>query len=119
MADITENICPMLNKDQVEDILKNDYGFINGKIQELDGYDDKNYHITEVEKCIEEIEFPTDGIIIKFINSIDSKNLLLLDAQTKLTQYLEYSGIYCPVPVFNKYGNSYRSHIISKWYIIK
>jgi hypothetical protein len=46
MANITENICPKLNKDQVEDILKNDYGFINGKIQELDGYDDKNYHIT-------------------------------------------------------------------------
>lgn len=42
----------------------------------------------EVEKCIEEIEFPTDGIVIKFINSIDSKNLLFLDAQTKLTQYL-------------------------------
>lgn len=46
MADSTDDICPMVNKDQVGDILKNDYGFINGKIQELDGYDDKNYHIT-------------------------------------------------------------------------
>jgi len=46
MADLTEDISPVLNKDQVEDILKNDYGFINGKLQELDGYDDKNYHIT-------------------------------------------------------------------------
>lgn len=46
MADPTENICAEINKDQVEDILKNDYGFINGKIQELDGYDDKNYYIT-------------------------------------------------------------------------
>jgi len=46
MADLTENISPTLNKDQVEEILKNDYGFINGKIQQLDGYDDKNYLIT-------------------------------------------------------------------------
>jgi len=46
MADLTENISPVLNKDQVKDILKNDYGFINGKLQELDGYDDKNYYIT-------------------------------------------------------------------------
>jgi len=46
MADPTENICPKINKDQVEDILKNDYGFINGNIQELDGYDDKNFYIT-------------------------------------------------------------------------
>lgn len=46
MADPTEDICATITKEQVEDILKNDYGFINGKIQELDGYDDKNYHIT-------------------------------------------------------------------------
>lgn len=46
MADPTENICPTISEDQVKNILKNDYGFINGKIQELDGYDDKNYHIT-------------------------------------------------------------------------
>ncbi|XP_060878487.1 hydroxylysine kinase [Metopolophium dirhodum] len=112
MADSTVDICPTINKDQVADILKNDYGFINGKIQELDGYDDKNYYITDVEKYTEEIEFPIDGIVVKFINSIDSKNLLLLDAQTKLTQHLERSGIYCPIPVFNKYGESYRSHIL-------
>lgn len=113
MADLTENISPVLNKDQVEDILKNDYGFINGKLQELDGYDDKNYHITEVKTCMEEIEFPTDGIVIKFINSIDSKNLLFLDAQTKLTQYLDHSGIFCPISVLNKYGESYRTLFIN------
>ncbi|XP_025207051.1 uncharacterized protein LOC112602910 [Melanaphis sacchari] len=113
MADLTENICPVINKDQVVDILKNDYGFINGKIQELDGYDDKNYLITEVKKCVEIIEFPIDGIVIKIINSIDSKNLLLLDAQTKLTQYLEQSRINCPIPVLNKYGENYRSLVIN------
>lgn len=42
----------------------------------------------EVEKCIEGIEFPADGIVIKFKNAIDSKNKLLLEAQIKLTQHL-------------------------------
>uniref|UniRef100_A0A2S2Q788 Hydroxylysine kinase n=1 Tax=Sipha flava TaxID=143950 RepID=A0A2S2Q788_9HEMI len=113
MADLTENICAMVDKQLIEDILKNDYGFINGKIRELDGYDDKNYHITEIEKHIEGIEFPVDGIVLKFINSIDSKNLSLLEAQTKLTQYLENFGIICPTPLLNKYRQSYGSVIIN------
>lgn len=46
MAALTEDICATVDKQLIEDILKNDYGFINGKIRELDGYDDKNYHIT-------------------------------------------------------------------------
>lgn len=46
MADITENICAAVNNILIENILKNDYGFINGQIRQLDGYDDKNYHIT-------------------------------------------------------------------------
>lgn len=46
MANLTENICATVDKQLIEDVLKNDYGFINGKIKQLDGYDDKNYHIT-------------------------------------------------------------------------
>lgn len=46
MADITEDICAVVNDELVEEVLKSDYGFINGKIKKLDGYDDKNYHIT-------------------------------------------------------------------------
>lgn len=45
-------------------------------------------YLQEVEKCIEGIEFPVNGIVIKFINSLDAKNLSLLEAQTKLTQHL-------------------------------
>lgn len=44
--------------------------------------------VQEVEKCIEGIEFPADGLVMKFKNAIDSKNKLLLEAQIKLTQYL-------------------------------
>lgn len=46
MANVTEDICAAVNVGLIEDILKTDYGFINGKIRNLDGYDDKNYHIT-------------------------------------------------------------------------
>jgi len=50
MADITENICATTNEELVTEVLKNDYGFINGKIKKLDGYDDRNYHVT-VREC--------------------------------------------------------------------
>lgn len=46
MADVTEDICADVSKGLIEDVLKNYYGFINGKIKQLDGYDDKNFHIT-------------------------------------------------------------------------
>lgn len=46
MADLTGNICAAVDNEMIENILKNDYGFINGQIQQLDGYDDKNFHIT-------------------------------------------------------------------------
>lgn len=46
MADLTGNICASVDKELIENILRTDYGFINGKIRQLDGYDDKNFHIT-------------------------------------------------------------------------
>lgn len=46
MNDITGNVCAATNNELVEQILKDDYGFVNGQIQQLDGYDDKNYYIT-------------------------------------------------------------------------
>lgn len=52
MTNITENICAAVNKELVEEVLKTDYGFIGGKIRQLDGYDDKNYHITvSIKNC--------------------------------------------------------------------
>lgn len=46
MTNVTENICATMNEELLREILKTDYGFINGEIRNLDGYDDKNYHIT-------------------------------------------------------------------------
>lgn len=46
MSNVTENICANVTNELVEDVLKNYYGFVNGKIKQLDGYDDKNFHIT-------------------------------------------------------------------------
>lgn len=45
MADITEDVCAVVNEELIEKVLKNDYGFINGKVKKLDGYDDRNYYI--------------------------------------------------------------------------
>lgn len=46
MNDKTGDICAATNNEQVEQVLKDDYGFVNGQIQQLDGYDEKNYYIT-------------------------------------------------------------------------
>lgn len=46
MADLTGNVCAAVDDRLVEEFLKNDYGFVNGKFRGLDGYDDKNYLVT-------------------------------------------------------------------------
>lgn len=46
MADVTEDVCAVVKKELIEKILKDDYGFVGGHIRQLDGYDDKNFHIT-------------------------------------------------------------------------
>lgn len=46
MADVTGNVCADVDENYIQDILLNDYGFIGGKIRKLDGYDDKNFHVT-------------------------------------------------------------------------
>lgn len=46
MTDVTEDICAATNEELVTEVLRYDYGFVNGKIRKLDGYDDRNYHVT-------------------------------------------------------------------------
>lgn len=77
MANVTENICAMVNKELVEEILKIDYGFINGKIRQLDGYDDKNYHITVCIKICYKLNF----IANIFIMGTYSKLIIILCSQ--------------------------------------
>lgn len=46
MTDLTGNVCAVVTTEVLQKVLKNDYGFINGEVQQLDGYDDKNFRIT-------------------------------------------------------------------------
>ncbi|XP_050520879.1 uncharacterized protein LOC126894131 isoform X2 [Daktulosphaira vitifoliae] len=109
MADVTENVCAEVDEQYIQDILLNDYGFIDGQIRKLDGYDDKNFHITDAKSCSEGIKFPSDGVILKFVNSVDSSYISLMEAQTKLMQFLGNSDFHFPMPMLNKHGQSFRS----------
>ncbi|XP_050441615.1 hydroxylysine kinase-like [Adelges cooleyi] len=113
MADVTEDMCAAVDDKFVQDILENDYGFINGQVRKLDGYDDKNFHITNAKSCSEGIKFPSEGVVIKFVNSVDAANISLMEAQTKLMQHLSDSEINFPTPMLNKNGQGYRSLVIN------
>lgn len=79
------------NQECIKKILKEIYGFDCVSIKELNGYDDKNYHV-QVTNNYDNRHVPKindrDGYVLKIINSLDSKNPQLFDAQTSLLLYL-------------------------------
>lgn len=75
------SIRPILDVENVKKILTEYYCVTIKNIVELNGYDDKNYHIT--------IEGNNDyncreGYVLKIINVLDSAKPDLFDAQTQL-----------------------------------
>lgn len=134
MANVTENICAMVNKELVEEILKIDYGFINGKIRQLDGYDDKNYHITVCIKIFYKLNF----IANIFIMGTYSKLIIILCSQCiffydiflkntlfKLVHYnkiLTYQHHYITINTININNNykiiSLNDHMKSLFYLV-
>ncbi|XP_015112719.1 hydroxylysine kinase [Diachasma alloeum] len=85
------------------------YGFKVMSIRELNGYDDKNLRI----KCVEDFDNPhvksieTDGYVLKIMNSLDSKNVSLVEGQNAMMLYLHQRSISCPIPVMNLKGSYY------------
>ncbi|XP_063995771.1 hydroxylysine kinase [Diachasmimorpha longicaudata] len=86
------------------------YGFKVISIRELNGYDDKNLRI----KCLEE-DFDNphvesvekDGYVLKIMNSLDSKNISLVEGQNAMMLYLHQQSVSCPIPVMNSKGSYY------------
>lgn len=84
-----------LNVNEVKQIAQKLYGEKVIFVKELNGYDDRNYYIRNEAG----IEF-----IIKFINSVDSNNPEIFEAQSLLLVHLEKNGIPCPAPIKTKGG---------------
>ncbi|XP_071794150.1 uncharacterized protein [Asterias amurensis] len=75
------------------------YGWTIDVIKELQGYDDRNFYIKSSNEPSENNEF-----VLKIVNSRDSSNFDLMQAQTNVLLYLSKCGIVCPTPVKNLSG---------------
>lgn len=95
-------IKPMINEETAIKIVKKVYGLKVSKITELNAYDDKNYHILCGEKEFDNqhIKEVSDvGYVLKIVNSLDSKKINVIEAQTEMMIFLNKKGIRCPMPV--------------------
>lgn len=100
-----EDIRPHLSRQTAMALVHRLYGLKDITIDELDGYDDKNYH---VKVCGDKkSHLWPHGYVLKVMNSLDSQNLPLVEAQTEAALYLGAHGINCPQPVQNLSGKYY------------
>ncbi|XP_069688516.1 hydroxylysine kinase isoform X2 [Periplaneta americana] len=101
-----QDIRPNLSQQMVVAMIERLYGFKNVGIVELNGYDDRNFHV-EIEEYDEDSDVWPHGYVLKVINSLDSQNTSYVDAQTEMALYLGARGVTCPQPVKNLSGNYY------------
>ncbi|CAH1992278.1 unnamed protein product [Acanthoscelides obtectus] len=84
-----------LSLDEAKQIVFDYYDLKVSLIKELNGYDDKNYYISARAKNSTEEQ----GYVLKVINSEDSKNEELFEAQSLLLQHLGRKRLPCPQPL--------------------
>ncbi|KAF5284595.1 hypothetical protein FQR65_LT02421 [Abscondita terminalis] len=95
-----QKIKTVTTTNEVESLVKSLYAFDNFTIVELNGYDDKNYKIS-----VRSLENDTETeYTFKILNSLDSKNIALVEAQNDIMFFLNNRNYTCPKPVKNKFG---------------
>ncbi|XP_013168904.1 PREDICTED: hydroxylysine kinase [Papilio xuthus] len=82
------------------------YGISVQELTELPGYDDRNYRLTEDPNVKNPLilRHSPHGYVLKIMNSMDSKNLAVVEAQNELMNFLSRRSVTCPVPVRNVFG---------------
>lgn len=85
-----EDIKPRMTKEDAAVLLKEVFGLEGGTITELDGYDDLNYHCLspKMNKNPNIKEIWRHGYVLKVMNSLDSKNVPLTEAQIEIILFL-------------------------------
>lgn len=101
-----QNIRPHLSQQMAMKLVQRLYGLKDITIVELNGYDDKNYHV-KICGDKNESHLWAHGFVLKVMNSLDSQKLSLTEAQTEIALYLGAHGVNCPQPVKNLSGNYY------------
>ncbi|XP_045581931.1 hydroxylysine kinase isoform X2 [Procambarus clarkii] len=99
-------IRPLVKQSDIPQLVNRIFGLTTVSVKELNSYDDKNFHI-KVESTInnphiKEI-FP-NGYVLKILNSMDSMNEKLVDAQNEAMLFLHSRGFNVPEPQKNIHG---------------
>lgn len=104
-------IRPKVDPGMAKILVERLYGLKVKLINELNSYDDKNFHIVcEDEKECENpwiVKPDAEGYVLKITNSLDSRKTDFIEGQTALLNYLAENRIAAPLPVKNLKGGFY------------
>ncbi|CAB3225684.1 unnamed protein product [Arctia plantaginis] len=100
-------IRPTIDEEGVKLLVERLYGISALELVKLNGYDDKNYKITEDPNVKNPLitSHSENGYVLKIMNTIDSQNVAVVEAQNEIMNFLGARGITCPKPIRNVYGH--------------
>ncbi|KAL0100793.1 hypothetical protein PUN28_019285 [Cardiocondyla obscurior] len=101
-----QHIRPPVTEETAVALLERLYGMRATSVRELNGYDDRNYHVVcdEAPTNPHTINLERTGYVLKVINSLGSRKTDVIEAQTELMIFLNQRNICCPLPVKNVNG---------------
>ncbi|XP_049881066.1 hydroxylysine kinase [Pectinophora gossypiella] len=100
-------IRPEIDHEGVKLLAERLYGISVLELTELNGYDDKNYKIIEDPNVKNPLitNHSPNGYVLKIMNSMDSQNVDVVEAQNEIMNFLFTRHVTCPKPVRNVYGH--------------
>ncbi|KAI8423432.1 hypothetical protein MSG28_012565 [Choristoneura fumiferana] len=108
-------IKPLISHEEVKLLAERLYGISVLELTELNGYDDKNYKIIEDPNMKNPLitHHSPHGYVLKIMNSMDSQNKGIVEAQNEIMNLLNTRNVTCPKPVRNVYGHFYSVETLS------
>ncbi|KAI8423434.1 hypothetical protein MSG28_012567 [Choristoneura fumiferana] len=108
-------IKPVISHEEVKLLAERLYGISVLELTELNGYDDKNYKIIEDPNMKNPLitHHSPHGYVLKIMNSMDSQNKGIVEAQNEIMNLLNTRNVTCPKPVRNVYGHFYSVETLS------
>ncbi|XP_064083497.1 hydroxylysine kinase-like [Macrobrachium nipponense] len=99
-------IRPIVNTSEVPALVSRLYGLTVTSVKELNSYDDKNFYIQVAGPSQNPhiTDLWSHGYTLKILNSMDTKNEKLVDAQNQMMLFLHSKGFNVPKPQKNVFG---------------
>lgn len=109
-----EMIKAFVDEHLASSIVRELYGFRVRKVKELNGYDDRNFHVELDNGCENSYvnDICSSGYTLKVINKTDSQDTGFIDAMDCVLFNCHQKGLHVPVPVRNKSGNLWSLKLI-------